>query len=33
MSGLARGSYQYQIIDADKAGNRRVSGIFGFRVR
>jgi hypothetical protein len=29
---LARGSYQYQIIDADKAGNRRVSGVLGFRV-
>jgi hypothetical protein len=33
MSGLARGYYQYQIIDADKAGNRRISGVLGFRVR
>jgi hypothetical protein len=32
LTGLARGSYQYQIIDADKAGNRRVSGVLGFRV-
>jgi hypothetical protein len=32
LTGLARGSYQYQIIDADKAGNRRISGVLGFRV-
>jgi hypothetical protein len=32
LTGLARGSYQYQMIDADKAGNRRVSGVNGFRV-
>ena len=32
LTGLARGGYQYQIIDADKAGNRRVSGILSFRV-
>jgi hypothetical protein len=33
LRGLARGSYQYQIIDADKAGNRRVSGVLRFSVR
>jgi hypothetical protein len=33
LSGLARGSYQYQMINADKAGNRRVSGVLSFRVR
>ncbi len=33
LTGLARGSYQYQMIDADKAGNRYVSGANSFRVR
>jgi hypothetical protein len=33
LTGLARGSYEYQIIDADKAGNRRISGVLTFRVR
>ena len=32
LTGLARGSYQYQMINADKAGNRRVSGVLSFRV-
>jgi hypothetical protein len=32
LTGLARGRYGYQIIDADKAGNRRVSGVLSFSV-
>jgi hypothetical protein len=32
LTGLARGSYEYQMINADKAGNRRVSGVLTFRV-
>jgi hypothetical protein len=32
VTGLARGVYSYQMIDADKAGNRRVSGALSFRV-
>ena len=33
LTRLARGSYSYQMINADKAGNRRVSGVLTFRVR
>jgi hypothetical protein len=32
LTGLARGSYEYQMINADKAGNRRISGVLRFRV-
>jgi len=32
LSGLARGRYEYQLINADRAGNRRVSGVLSFRV-
>jgi N-acetylmuramoyl-L-alanine amidase len=32
VTGLARGRYEYQMINADKAGNRRVSGVLTFRV-
>ena len=32
VSGLPRGSYEYQMINADKAGNRRISGVLTFRV-
>jgi hypothetical protein len=32
LTGLARGTYEYQMINADKAGNRRVSGVLRFRV-
>lgn len=33
LTGLARGTYEYQMIDADKAGNRYVSGVNRFSVR
>jgi hypothetical protein len=32
LTGLARGTYDYQMIDADRAGNRYVSGVNSFRV-
>jgi hypothetical protein len=32
LTGLARGTYEYQMIDADKAGNRYVSGVNRFWV-
>ncbi len=33
LTGLARGTYEYQMIDADKPGNRYVSGVNRFFVR
>lgn len=32
LTGVARGTYEYQMINADKAGNRRISGVLSFRV-
>ena len=32
LTKLPRGAYEFEIIDADKAGNRRVSGVLRFRV-
>jgi hypothetical protein len=32
LSKLAAGTYQYRLINADMAGNRRVTGPFTFRV-
>ena len=33
LTGLARGAYQYRMMDADEAGNRYVSGVNSFSVR
>jgi N-acetylmuramoyl-L-alanine amidase len=33
LTGLARGSYEYRMVDADEAGNRYVSGVNRFRTR
>ena len=33
LTGLARGSYEYRMVNADKAGNRYVSGVNRFQTR